>query len=93
MINPIDNASQISAEDDVIALWQDERILAAREHVERLWRNAWADRIPEESAAGVASAIDEYVTNWHPNDRFCSTQNKKNGCKNCFFMLPCSLHC
>lgn len=36
MINPVDNTGQIAAEDDVIALWQDERIKAAREHVERL---------------------------------------------------------
>jgi len=64
MINPVDNAGQVAAEDDVIALWQDERILAAREHAERLWRNAWADRIPDESVAGIGSAIDEYMTNW-----------------------------
>ena len=64
MINPVDNAGQVAAEDDVIALWLDERILAAREHAERLWRNAWADRIPDESAAGIGSAVDEYMTNW-----------------------------
>jgi hypothetical protein len=64
MINPVDNAGQIEAENDVIALWQDARILAAREHAERLWRNAWADSIPEESAAGVGTAVDEYVSNW-----------------------------
>jgi hypothetical protein len=64
VINPIDNRDQIVAERDVLALWQDERILAAREHVERLWRNAWADSIPNEAAAGVGSMVDEYVTNW-----------------------------
>jgi hypothetical protein len=64
VINPVDNAGQIAAEKDVIALWQDERIVAAREHVERLWRNAWADSIPDDAASGVATMVDEYVTNW-----------------------------
>ena len=64
MINPIDNAGQAAAEADVIALWDDDRIKAAREHVERLWRNAWADSIPDEAAAGVETMVDEYMTNW-----------------------------
>jgi hypothetical protein len=64
MINPVDNPGQLAAEDDVIALMQDARIVAAREHAERLWRNAWADRVPAESEAGVASMVEEYVTNW-----------------------------
>lgn len=64
MINPLDNPGQLAAEDDVIALWRDARIVAAREHAERLWRNAWADSIPPEAAAGVAAMVDEYVTNW-----------------------------
>jgi hypothetical protein len=64
MINPIDNAGQIAAEADVIALWQDERIKAAREHVGRLWRNAWADSMPEEVAPEAEVMLDEYMTNW-----------------------------
>jgi hypothetical protein len=64
MINPIDNPGQIAAEDDVIALRQDERFAATCEHAERLWRNAWADSIPADSEAGVAAMVDEYVTNW-----------------------------
>ena len=64
MINPIDNAGQLAAEADVIALCGDERITAAREHVERLWRNGWADSIPDEAASGVEAMIDEYMTNW-----------------------------
>jgi hypothetical protein len=64
MINPVDNPGQVAAEDDAIALWQDQRIVAAREHVERLWRNAWADSIPEEAAVGVGAMVDEYMTNW-----------------------------
>lgn len=64
MINPVDNPGQVAAENDVIALWRDERIIAAREHAERLWRNAWADSIPAECEAGVGAMVDEYVSNW-----------------------------
>jgi hypothetical protein len=64
MINPIDNAGQFSAETDVIALWGDERIRTARDHVGRLWRNAWADSIPDEVASGVEAMVDEYMANW-----------------------------
>ena len=64
MINPVDNPGQVAAEEDVIGLWRDERITAAREHAERLWRNAWADSIPPEAESGIGAMVDEYLTNW-----------------------------
>jgi hypothetical protein len=64
MINPADTPGQVAAEADVIALWQDERIRAAREHVGRLWRNAWADIMPGEVASEVEAMLDEYLVNW-----------------------------
>jgi hypothetical protein len=64
MINPIDNAGQLAAETDAIALLHDTRITAAREHVGRLWRNAWADSIPDDATAGVEAMLDEYMANW-----------------------------
>ena len=64
MINPIDNEGQAAAEADVIALWQDAWIKAAREHVGSLWRHAWADTIPDEVASEVDVMIDEYMVNW-----------------------------
>jgi hypothetical protein len=64
VINPVDNSGQVAAENDVIALWQDSRIITAREHVERLWRNAWADAIVPDAVPGIGTMVDEYVTNW-----------------------------
>lgn len=64
MINPIDNPGQIAAERDVIALWADERVQAARVHVGRLWHNGWADRMPDEVRPFVERALDEYMVNW-----------------------------
>ncbi|SFF96304.1 hypothetical protein SAMN05518801_104194 [Novosphingobium sp. CF614] len=64
MMNPADNAGQLAAEADVIALLQDDRVKAAREHVGRLWRNAWADAIPDEVVPGIESMLDEYLANW-----------------------------
>jgi hypothetical protein len=64
MINPIDNPGQLAAEADAIALCGDDRIKAAREHVGRLWRNAWADSVPDDVASGVDAMIDEYMANW-----------------------------
>lgn len=64
MINPVDNAEQLQAEADVIAVLREPAIVAAREQVGRLWRNAWADSIPGEVASGVEAMLDEYLANW-----------------------------
>jgi hypothetical protein len=64
MINPIDNPGQIAAEGAVIALWQDDRIKAARNHLGQLWRAGWGDSVPAEIEPHVDQAIDEYLTNW-----------------------------
>jgi hypothetical protein len=64
MTNPIDNPDQIAAERDVLALWQDDKVRAGRDHVNVLWRNGWADSIPEEVRGDVDDAIDEYMSNW-----------------------------
>ena len=64
MINPIDNLGQVAAEQDALAATRDASILAGRDHVGRLWRNAWADSIPPEVEAGVEAMLDEYMANW-----------------------------
>jgi hypothetical protein len=62
--NPIDNAGQLAAEADLLALLDDDRIRAARAHVGALWRNAWADSVPGEVAGHVEAMLDEYFANW-----------------------------
>jgi len=62
--NPIDNPHQIAAEQDVIALWQDERVKAARDLVGRMWKTGWGDTPPDEVRPLIEPHIDEYMTNW-----------------------------
>ena len=62
--NPIDNPHQIAAEQDVIALWQDARVKAARDLVGRMWKTGWGDTPPDEVRPLIEPHIDEYMTNW-----------------------------
>jgi hypothetical protein len=64
MINPIDNPDQIAAEQDVIALWRDERVQAVRPIIGRLWKTGWQDTPPEEVRPLIEPYIDDYLTNW-----------------------------
>jgi hypothetical protein len=64
MTNPIANSGQFAAERDVIAMWGDVRVKAARAQVERLFQMGYADRIPEASRPLLPAFCDEYATNW-----------------------------
>jgi hypothetical protein len=64
MRNPIDNPAQIAAEDDVIALWREERVKAGRQAIGHAWKTGWADTAPDEIRPLIETYLDEYVTNW-----------------------------
>lgn len=64
MNNPIANPGQFASEQDVVAIRQDPRVIAARAQIEALFARGYGDRIPAESRDLLAPFCDEYLTNW-----------------------------
>lgn len=64
MTNPIANPGQFAAEQDVIAIRRDPRVVSARAQIEALFARGYADRIPLESRPLLGEFCEEYLTNW-----------------------------
>ena len=63
-MNPIANPGQFAAEEDVIAIRQDPRVVAALPQIEMLFARGFADRIPPEDRPLLRPFCEEYLTNW-----------------------------
>lgn len=62
--NPIANADQFAAEEDVRHMWQLPSVKQARAKAANLWRLAYGEDVPEEAEPSFEQAMDEYVTNY-----------------------------
>jgi uncharacterized protein DUF1214 len=62
--NPIADADQFAAEDDVRQMWQLPSVKQARARAADLWRLAYGEDVPEEAEPAFEQAMDEYVTNY-----------------------------
>ena len=62
--NPIANADQFAAEDDVRRMWQLPSVRQARAKAANLWRLAYGEDVPDEAQPAFERAMDEYVTNY-----------------------------
>jgi hypothetical protein len=62
--NPIANAGQFAAEDEVRQMWRLDIIRRARAHAGHLWKVAYGEDVPEEAAPTFEAAMDEYVANY-----------------------------
>lgn len=62
--NPLCNADQFAAEDEVRAMWDMPVIRDARAHAAQLWRVAYGEDVPAEAWAAFETAMDEYVANY-----------------------------
>ena len=63
-LNPTDTPGQQQAEEDVVALWRDERVRRARDQVAMRWRECWGDTPPAEVRPLLDPWFDEFVTYW-----------------------------
>lgn len=64
MTNPIANADQFAAEEEVRQMWSLPQTRAARAHVAQLWRLAHGADVPDGLMAEFDAAMDAWVSNY-----------------------------
>lgn len=64
MTNPVANADQFAAEEEVRAMWALPVVMAARAQAAAHWRIAYGRDIPAEAEPAFEAAMDEYVANY-----------------------------